>query len=33
MVSVCLDMMLGDDSDDQSQTPDRPEVAGINVIN
>jgi hypothetical protein len=27
----CLDVMLGADSDDQSQTSDQPEVAGIDV--
>jgi hypothetical protein len=31
-VSECLDVMLGADSDDQSQTSDQPEVAGIDVI-
>ena len=30
-VSECLDVMLGADSDDQSQTSDQPEVAGIDV--
>ena len=30
-VSECLNVMLGADSDDQSQTSDQPEVAGIDV--